>query len=60
MPTNYYKNYLSKKIYEYKAVHDLKFVDNIADKLISGGCTTNCVKYVKRLETIYYGHTRRI
>jgi len=30
-----YKNNLSKKIYEYKAVHDLKFVDNIADKLIS-------------------------
>lgn len=30
-----YKNNLSKKIYEYKAVHDLKFVDNISDKLIS-------------------------
>jgi hypothetical protein len=35
MPTYSYKNNLSKKIYEYKAVHDLKLVDNIADKLIS-------------------------
>lgn len=35
MAIHLYQNNLSKKIYEYKAVHDLKLVDNVADKLIS-------------------------